>query len=322
MPWLESSALDQRLRFVAMALSGDWTLTDACAVSGISRKTGYKWLGRYVLEGPSGLAERSHAPHRHGRATDEALVDAILQMKAAHPSWGPRKIVARLGLDHPHLSWPAASTAGVILKQAGLVAERGRRRRAPPTLGGLTRPERPNHVWAADHKGWVRLGDGRRCEPLTLTDSFSRYLLALSAGSSTREDQARPWFEQAFEAFGLPDAIRSDNGPPFASTGITGLTALSVWWVKLGVRHERIAPGKPQQNGRHERFHLSRQNSSRCDTNEHSLNGMPAPPPHARSVHHVPEQVSAMSPVYTKGRRITKPLCRRCVNTIAPLGGG
>lgn len=255
MPWRESRALDARLEFVVRCLSGDLSMTEACEVHGISRKTGYKWLGRYAAEGPAGLSDRSHAPLRHGLATDPALIEAIVLLKTARPSWGPRKLVARLRLDHPDLAWPSASTAGEALKRAGLVQPRHRRRRAAPTLGGLTTPERPNHVWAADHKGWVRLGDGRRCEPLTITDGFSRYLLALSAGSSTREEEARPWFEAAFAEFGLPDAIRSDNGPPFASIGVTGLTALSVWWAKLGVRHERIAPGKPQQNGRHERFH-------------------------------------------------------------------
>jgi transposase InsO family protein len=185
------------------------------------------------------------------------LAEAIVAMKRAHLSWGPRKVVARLRLDHPHLVWPASSTAEAILHREGLVAPRHRRRRAPPTPGGLTMPEAPNHVWATDHKGWVRLGDASRCEPLTLTDGFSRYLLALSAGSSTNEAQARPWFEAAFAEFGLPWVIRSDNGPPFASTGVTGLTTLSVWWARLGIRHERIKPGKPQQNGRHERFHLT-----------------------------------------------------------------
>jgi putative transposase len=253
--WLESGVVDGRLRFVSACLSGDASVTEVCERFEISRKTGYKWLDRYAAEGPSGLVDRSHAPLRHGRATDGALAEAIILLKLARPSWGPRKIVARLSLDHPDLAWPSASTAGEILKRAGLVEPRHRRRRAAPTLGGLTTPERPNHVWAVDHKGWVRLGDGQRCEPLTVTDGFSRYLLVLSAGSSTREEQARPWFEAAFAEFGLPWAIRSDNGPPFASVGVTGLSALSVWWTKLGIRHERITPGKPQQNGRHERFH-------------------------------------------------------------------
>lgn len=232
-------------------------MTQACERYGISRKAGYKWQARYALEGPSGLADRSHAPLKHGRVTDAVLSEAIVALKLSRPSWGPRKIVGRLKLDKPELVWPSASTAGEILKREGLVEPRHRRWRAPPTLGGLTLPERPNHVWAVDHKGWVRLGDGRRCEPLTITDGFSRYLLALSAGSNTGEAEARPWFEAAFAEFGLPWTIRSDNGSPFASTGVTGLTALSVWWIKLGVRHERITPGRPQQNGRHERFHLT-----------------------------------------------------------------
>jgi transposase InsO family protein len=255
MPWCESRAVDQRLRFISALLSEELTMTQACEAYGISRKTGYKWQARYAARGAAGLAERSHAPLKHGRATDGALSGAIIALKLSRPSWGPRKIVGRLKLDRPELAWPAASTAGEILKREGLVEPRHRRRRAPPTLGGLTLPERPNHVWAVDHKGWVRLGDGRRCEPLTITDGFSRYLLALSAGPNTREEEARPWFEAAFGEFGLPWTIRSDNGPPFASTGVTGLTALSVWWTKLGIRHERITPGKPQQNGRHERFH-------------------------------------------------------------------
>jgi transposase InsO family protein len=172
-------------------------------------------------------------------------------------TWGPRKIVARLKLDQPQEAWPSASTAGEILKRAQLVKPRRHRWQAPPTPGGLTPPERPNQVWAVDHKGWVQLGDGERCEPLTITDSFSRFLLIVSAGPNTRQEEARPWFERAFAEFGLPDVIRSDNGPPFASTGVTGLTALSVWWTMLGIRHERTRPGRPQQNGRHERFHLT-----------------------------------------------------------------
>lgn len=255
MPWSESSVVDERLRFVSAQLSGNASMTGLCERFGISRKTGYKWLDRYRIEGPPGLLDRSHAPLSHGRKTDASLADAIIQMKLARPSWGPGKILARLKLDHPDLAWPAQSTAEAILKREGLVQARHRRQRVTPSLDSLTSPERPNHVWAADYKGWVQLGDGSRCEPLTITDSFSRFLLGLSAGSNTGEQEARPWFEAAFAEFGLPEAIRSDNGPPFASTGVTALTILSVWWIKLGIRHERIMPGRPQQNGRHERFH-------------------------------------------------------------------
>ena len=257
MPWRESCCVDERLRFIADWLECEWTVVELCERYAVSRKTAYKWIERYRQEGPVGLAGRSSAPLRHGRATSDEVAGAILAQKAARPSWGPRKIVAWLGRRHPQMSWPAASTAGAILQRAGLVQPRRRRHRAAATLGGLTLAERPNHVWAADHKGWIRLKDGTRCEPLTVSDSFSRYLIGLSAETSTAGQAARPVFEQAFAEYGLPEVIRTDNGPPFAAAGVTGLTALSIWWARLGIRHERIQPGRPQQNGRHERFHLT-----------------------------------------------------------------
>jgi len=243
-------------------LIGDWlmglsTVVELAERYAVSRKTANKWIGRYRAEGPSGLEERSSAPLRHGRATAAELEAVIIEQKLARPTWGPRKIVAKLGERYPEIGWPAASTAGELLRRAGLTRPRRRRHRAPPTLGGLILPERPNQLWAADHKGWVRLADGRRCEPLTVTDGFSRFLIGLSAGDSTCGRQARAVFERAFDDYGLPEAIRTDNGPPFAAAGVTGLTALTVWWARLGIRHERIAPGRPQQNGRHERFHLT-----------------------------------------------------------------
>ena len=257
MPWRESCVMDERLRFVVEHLSGEWTMVDLCDRYGISRQSGYKWVGRYREEGASGLVDRSRAAKAHGRATGEAICDLIVALREARPSWGPRKLVAKLKLQHPDLAWPAASTAGEVLKRAGLVTGRRRRWRAPQRFDALTQPERANHVWGVDHKGWIRLADRTRCEPLTVTDIFSRYLLRLSATASTREEEARPLFERAFEEHGLPETIRSDSGPPFASPGLTGLTALGVWWTKLGIRHERIDAGKPQQNGRHERFHLT-----------------------------------------------------------------
>ena len=257
MPWRESCVMDERMRFVVEHLSGEFTMSDLCDRYGVSRQTGYKWIGRYREEGAAGLVDRPRAAKVHGRATPAALADLIVGLRQARPSWGPRKIVAKLQLEHPDIVWPAASTAGEVLKRAGLVDGRRRRWRAPPRVDGLTAAERPNHVWGVDHKGWVRLGDGKRCEPLTVTDSFSRYLLKVSSTASTREEEARPLFKEAFEAYGLPEVIRSDSGPPFASPGLTGLTVLSVWWTKLGIRHERIDAGKPQQNGRHERFHLT-----------------------------------------------------------------
>jgi transposase InsO family protein len=247
--------MDQRLRFVAERLAGEVSMTELCEAHGISRRVGYKWLARYAAEGPAGLAERSHAPLRHGRETPADLVEKIVDLRRTRPQWGPRKIVARLEHLHPDLAWPSHSTAHEILKRAGLVSPRRPKRRVPPGPGALVVPERPNHVWAVDHKGWFELGDGGRCEPLTVADSYSRFLLAVSAGANTRGTEARAVLERAFGEYGLPDVIRSDNGSPFASTSPTGLTTLSAWWIKLGVAHERIQPGKPQQNGRLERLH-------------------------------------------------------------------
>lgn len=257
MAWRENCAMDGRMGLIGDHLSGLWTMTELCERYEVSRKTGYKWLARYCSDGAAGLMERRRAPLAHGRATAEHLVEAIVGLRRERPSWGPRKIVAKLAAGQPEADWPAASTAGEILKRAGLVCGRRVRRRAPPRMGELTAPRYANHVWNVDHKGWVRLGDGARAEPLTMTDGFSRYLISLAATGSTAQDEAKPLFEQAFQDYGLPDVIRSDNGAPFASTGVSGLTALSAWWIKLGVKHERIDPGHPQQNGRHERFHLT-----------------------------------------------------------------
>jgi len=234
-----------------------WTMTELCERYEVSRKTGYKWLERYVSDGAAGLMERSHAPHVHGRATPHAVVEAIVGLRQERPTWGPRKIIAKLEARQPETDWPSPSTAGEILKRADLIKSRRIRRRAPPRPGQLTIPQHANHVWGIDHKGWIRLGDGTRLEPFTVTDGFSRYLIRVGATTSTRQAECWPLMERAFREYGLPEVIRTDNGPPFASTGITGLTALSVWWIKLGIHHERINPGHPQQNGRHERFHFT-----------------------------------------------------------------
>lgn len=232
-------------------------MTELCERYEISRRIGYKWLDRYRLEGAAGLMDRSHAPRVHGRATPPNIVDSIVGLRRERPTWGPRKIVAKLEQRQPEIEWPSPSTAGEILKRVGLVSGRRVRRRAPPRLGQLTAPQHANHVWGIDHKGWIRLGDGSRVEPFTMTDGFSRYVIGVAATSSTQYAECKPLLERAFREHGLPEVIRSDNGPPFASTGTTGLTALAVWWIKLGIRHERIDPGHPQQNGRHERFHFT-----------------------------------------------------------------
>jgi transposase InsO family protein len=249
--------MDERTGFIGDHLSVAWSMRELCERYEISRKTGYKWLARYEAEGAAGLMKRSSAPRAHGRVTAEHLVEAIVGLRRERPTWGARKILGKLVMRHPDEAWPSISTAGEILKRAGLVTRRRLHRRGPPRLGELTVPLYANHVWGVDHKGWVRLGDGSRLEPLTMTDGFSRFLIGLAATGGTTHEEAGPLFDQAFQEHGLPEVIRSDNGSPFASSGVTGLTRLSVSWIKLGIRHERIDPGHPQQNGRHERFHFT-----------------------------------------------------------------
>lgn len=257
MSWNASSIMDARVDFIGDYLSQDFTMTELCALYDISRPTGYKWVERYRREGPAGLCDHGSAPLVHGRRTAAVIANAVCDLRRTRPSWGPKKLVAWLAQKQPDIAWPSASTAGDILKRAGLVVERRLRRRAPPRLEALTQPLHANHVWAADHKGWINTPYGARLEPLTVTDSFSRYLISLSATQSTGANETNPLFREAFEAHGLPETIRTDNGTPFCAASITGLTELSAHWARLGIRHERIDPGQPQQNGRHERFHLT-----------------------------------------------------------------
>jgi transposase InsO family protein len=246
--------MDERTQFIARILKGGDEMAALCREYGISRKTGYKWLGRYRCEGAAGLRERSHAPLRHGQAHDVAVVQAVLNLRERW-GWGPKKLRVKLGERHPELVVPAASTIGDWLRQEGLVGRSRRRRRCPAYAQPFAAVAGANDVWCTDFKGWFRTGDGRRCDPFTLSDAHSRYLLRCQAVPRPDEASVRPIFEAAFKEHGLPRAIRSDNGPPFASLGVGGLSRLAVWWIKLGIRPERIVAGKPQQNGRHERVH-------------------------------------------------------------------
>lgn len=247
--------MDERTRFIAEILAGEEAMTVLCREHGISRKTGYKWLARYQREGAAGLTERSHAPLRHGQAHELAVVQAVLGLRERWPHWGPKKLRAKLGEGRPDLALPAASTIGDWLRREGLAGRSRRRRRCPAYARPFAAVTAANDVWCTDFKGWFRTGDGRRCDPFTLSDADSRYLLRCQAVARPDEANVRPIFEAAFQEYGLPLAIRSDNGPPFASPGVGGLSRLSVWWIKLGIRPERIVAGKPQQNGRHERVH-------------------------------------------------------------------
>ncbi len=255
MPWREVCYMDERMRFVAAALAGEESMTALCEEHGISRKSGYKWLGRYLAQGPAGLEDRSRAPWTVPWAISDAQAEAIIGVRREHPRWGPKKLRAKLLARAPEQSWPALSTIGELLHRAGLSERRKRRRRATPTAGALSTPVAANDVWGIDFKGWFRTQDGARCDPLTVSDGFSRYLLCSQVVSPPTSAGCRSELERVFKQYGLPRRMRSDNGTPFASTGAGGLSSLSVWWVKLGITPERIEPGKPQQNGRHERMH-------------------------------------------------------------------
>lgn len=263
MPWKEISVMDQRVRFVVEVQRGEQSKAALCRQFGISRPTGDKWLRRYEQLGLVGLADLSRAAGRHPNETPEEVAELIVAFRRHHPHWGPKKIRVRLQQKYEghgkygQIEWPAASTIGEILKRAGLTVPRKRRRRTPPYTEPFAACDRPNAVWCVDFKGWFRTGDGERCDPLTVSDAYSRYLLRLQAMQETREGPVRSVLEAAFREYGLPASIRSDNGPPFASHGIGGLSRLSVWWLKLGIVPERIAPGHPEQNGRHERMHLT-----------------------------------------------------------------
>jgi len=257
MPWKETCAMDQKMKMVGDWLSEEYAITQLSELYEVSRKTIYKWIGRYQTEGATGLEERSRAPRGHPNATPLEVAREIVATKLRHDKWGPKKLVAWLERHRPEETWPAASTAGEILKREGLVKPRRRKRRMPPYLEPFNDGQRPNAVWSADFKGQFRTGDGRLCYPLTISDNYSRYLLLCQGLSHPTYEEARSWFEEVFKQYGLPEAIRTDNGAPFASLGPGGLSKLSVWFIKLGIRPERIEPGHPEQNGRHERMHRS-----------------------------------------------------------------
>lgn len=259
MPWMETCSVDERMRFVVAAESGEESFSRVCRRFGISRKTGYKWLERHEQRGVDGLKDRSRRPRHSPHAIAEDIADRCLAVRRRHPSWGPRKVRARLMLDDPATAWPAASTIGGLFDRAGLTVHRRRRHRAPAYSAPFAACGAANDVWTIDFKGWFRTGDGRRCDPLTMEDAHARYLLRCQV--LPRLDFAHVWpvLEAAFLEFGLPHALRSDNGPPFASGAAGGLSRLAVCVIRSGVVPERIAPAHPEQNGRHERLHLTLQ---------------------------------------------------------------
>jgi transposase InsO family protein len=248
--------MEQRAYFMLVAETGEVSFAALCRQFGISRDTGYRWLRRWRAEGGAGLVERSRAPRSNPRAVAPELLDACLALRRRHPTWGPVKVKAALTRQHSGWLWPAASTIGELFAREGLTARRKRRRRTSPG-GPLFAADAPNDVWSLDFKGWFRTGDGARCETLTLADACSRYLLRCQAVAHPDTEHVWPILGAAFREYGLPLRLRSDNGPPFATTGAGGLSRLSVLVIKAGVLPERIAPGKPQENGRLERLHLT-----------------------------------------------------------------
>jgi transposase InsO family protein len=255
MPWQGVTPVELRLEFARAYRSGPSSMTELCDQYGISRKTGYKWVARYDADGRGGLVDRSRRPHTSPRATDPAMVEQLCEARRRHPTWSARKLIAVLRRQQPDLAWPARSTGCDLLRAHGLVRRRRHRDRGRAPAAPLAPITRPNEVWTTDFKGEFRTGDGQYCYPLTLRDGFSRFVLRCDALRTKRSDVVRARFARAFADYGLPERIRSDNGGPFAATGLTRLSRLAVWWIRLGIQPERIALGHPEQNGSHEQFH-------------------------------------------------------------------
>jgi transposase InsO family protein len=255
MPWKECAKVDEKIKFVARLLDGE-QMSSLCQEFGISRKTGYKIFERYKHSGLEGLNDRSRRPHRYANQLPFQLEKEILKVKKEKPSWGAPKIREKILRQYPDVKPPAISTIHTVLDKYGLVIRKKRRRyKAQGTH--LSYGKQPNELWCADYKGEFQLGNKQYCYPLTITDFNSRYLLACEGLPTTKEMYAITIFERVFKEFGLPDAIRTDNGVPFSSQALFGLSKLSVWWLRLGISIERIKPGNPQENGRHERMHLT-----------------------------------------------------------------
>jgi len=255
MPWSEVSPMDQKRFLIEDYIRGTFTMSELGRRYGVSRKTTYKWIERFEEEGKAGLEDRSRRPRSSPTQTPEGITNAILLLRKRHPFWGAKKLLTILGSRHPDIDWPARSTVCDLLKRHDMI-ESKTRRRYPGHAGRPTTSMRgPNEIWCADFKGHFKTRDGIYCYPLTVTDGFSRYLLGCKGLDSTAHELAKPVFVRLFKEFGLPLVIRTDNGVPFATTALSRLSRLSVWWIRLGIYPELIEPGHPEQNGRHERMH-------------------------------------------------------------------
>lgn len=257
MPWQRTGPMEERVRFVLAAREKRLSMVDLCTLYGVAPKTGYKWLKRYETEGADGLRERSRRPRAHGRAITASVADRLIDARIRYPTWGARKLLAWLGTRQPDTKWPAPSTVTELLKRHELVQPRKVTQVPTRPKAALTDPSGPNVVWAGDFKGYFLVGNGNRCDPLTVTDGFSRLLLCCQALPDQRTDGVRGCLTETFEQYGLPAVFRTDNGAPFGAPSHGLLSSLAVWLVRLGIKPEYIDPGKPQQNGRHERMHLT-----------------------------------------------------------------
>jgi putative transposase len=255
MPWKETCAMDEKVQMISDLLKKEHNISEIGKHYQVSRKTVYKWLERYLDGGIEALKESPRAPYRHPNATPSKIISEIIDTKLRHKDWGPKKIVRSLKDHHPEEHWPAVSTAQSILYKERLVKPRKARRHTPPYSQPFQECTKPNDSWSIDYKGQFRTGDGKLCYPLTVSDNYSRYLITCRGLRHPEYETTRPWLERAFQEYGLPLAMRSDNGAPFASTGLGGLSRLSVWLIKLQIIPERIELAHPEQNGRHERMH-------------------------------------------------------------------
>ena len=256
MPWNISDSLSEQRKFlIAWIGEVETSFIELCKRYGISPKSGYKRVSRFKELGLEGIGDLPRRPRTHPNQTPPEIVEMLVRAKRHHMTYGPRKLLVVIAREHPKLALPAPSTASKILKEHGLVRSRRRSRRSAPWATPFSDVQQPNDTWCADFKGWFRTDDGVRVNPLTITDAASRYLIACTGLKRPNFEQVKPVFELAFREFGLPRAMRTDNGPPFSTTSLGGLSKLAVWWIKLGIIPERIRPGHPEENGRHERMH-------------------------------------------------------------------
>ena len=255
MPWIEVKPMDAKILFISDWIRGQYNISELCRRHRISRKTGYKWINRYQEMGVDGLQDQSRRPAHSPEQVSYTTRKEIIAIRKKHKTWGARKIGQVMRKAHGDWDIPSHTTINKVLKQKGLLSPQRRRQRVPVHTGPLSPADQPNELWTVDFKGQFKTNDGVYCYPLTVMDHASRYLLGCEGFYGTRYKETRKSFEKLFREHGLPDRIRSDNGVPFASKSIGGLSRLSIWWIRLGILPERIEPGKPQQNGRHERMH-------------------------------------------------------------------